>query len=88
MDTTGNADYDETYGTVEIDGRGRLTIPKQLRDELHLDSGTEFRVVRESGDLRLVRQLPELQTLTRDGEWGDEAFRDAGTGTFGGRNTQ
>ncbi|PSQ47351.1 AbrB/MazE/SpoVT family DNA-binding domain-containing protein, partial [Halobacteriales archaeon SW_6_65_15] len=37
------------------------------------------------GDIRLVRQLPELETLTRDDDWGDEAFRDAGEATFGGR---
>lgn len=27
----------------------------------------------------------ELETLTRDGEWGNEAFRDAGEATFGGQ---
>ncbi|WP_336001434.1 AbrB/MazE/SpoVT family DNA-binding domain-containing protein [Halorientalis halophila] len=75
----------ETYGTAELNHRGRLTIPKSLRDELQLDDGTTFEVVREGGDIRLVRQLPDLETLTRGGEWGDETFRDAGEGTFGGR---
>lgn len=78
----------EAYGEAEINDRGRLTIPKELRDELQLDGGTTFTVVREGGDIRLVRQLPELQTLSsgrsRD-EWGDEAFRDAGDATFGGQ---
>jgi hypothetical protein len=49
-----------------------------------LEGGTEFVVVREGGDIRLVRQLPALETLTRDEEWGEEAFRDAGEATFGG----
>lgn len=80
-----NSESDSEYGTAELNDRGRLTIPKELRDELQLEGGAEFKVVREGGDIRLVRQLPELETLTRDEEWGDEAFRDAGDATFGGR---
>ena len=72
------------YGTAELNDRGRLTIPKELRDDLQLEGGTEFVVVREGGDIRLIRQLPDLETLTRDEEWGEEAFRDAGEATFGG----
>jgi AbrB family looped-hinge helix DNA binding protein len=85
MASSDDDDGNDTYGTAEINDRGRLTIPKALREELHLDAGTEFEVVREGGDIRLVRRLPELETLTRDEEWGDEAFRDAGEATFGGR---
>jgi AbrB family looped-hinge helix DNA binding protein len=75
----------EQYGTAELSDRGRLTIPKALREDLQLDGGVEFTVVREGGDIRLVRKLPELETVTRGKEWGDEAFRDAGEATFGGR---
>ncbi|PSQ37247.1 AbrB/MazE/SpoVT family DNA-binding domain-containing protein [Halobacteriales archaeon QS_9_70_65] len=78
-----SADASE-YGTAELNDRGRLTIPKELREDLQLEGGTEFVVVREGGDIRLVRQLPALETLTRDEEWGEEAFRDAGEATFGG----
>lgn len=85
MSSTDNCESDEKYGTAELNDRGRLTIPKRLRDDLHLEDGVEFEVVREGGDIRLIRQLPELETLTRDGDWGDEAFRDAGEATFGGR---
>lgn len=87
MSTTDTDDGDE-YGEAELNARGRLTIPKELRDELHLEAGTTFTVVREGSDIRLVRQLPELETLSsgrsRD-EWGEDAFRDAGEATFGGR---
>jgi AbrB family looped-hinge helix DNA binding protein len=79
---------EQRYGEVEINDRGRLTIPKALRDDLHIEGGTTFTVVREDGDIRLIRQLPELQTLSAeksDDEWGDEAFRDAGEATFGGK---
>ena len=72
------------YGTAELNDRGRLTIPKELRKDLQLEGGTEFVVVREGGDIRLIRQLPALETLTRDEEWGEEAFRDAGEATFRG----
>lgn len=76
---------DEEYGTARLNHRGRLTIPKALRDDLNLEDGTEFRVVREGGDIRLVRELPDLEPVTRGEEWGAEAFRDAGEATFGGR---
>lgn len=86
MATTENGDdEEEAYGTASLNDRGRLTIPKELRDDLQLGEGDEFTVVREGGDIRLVRELPDLETLTRDEEWGSEAFRDAGDATFGGR---
>jgi len=87
MGVTDDETGDE-YGTAELNERGRLTIPKKLRDDLQLEDGTTFTVVREGTDIRLVRQLPELHTLTagksRD-EWGENTFRDAGDATFGGR---
>lgn len=78
----------EEYGEVEINDRGRLTIPKGLRDALHIEGGTTFTVIREGNEVRLVRQLPELRTVSsgksRD-DWDEDAFRDAGEATFGGR---
>ena len=82
MGTSDNYRDASEYGTAELNNRGRLTIPKELREDLQLEGGTEFVVVREGGDIRLVRQLPDLETLTRDEEWGGEAFRDAGEATF------
>jgi AbrB family looped-hinge helix DNA binding protein len=84
MDTSDGSGDASEYGTAELNDRGRLTIPKELREDLQLEGGTEFVVVREGGDIRLIRQLPALETLTRDEEWGEEAFRDAGEATFGG----
>jgi AbrB family looped-hinge helix DNA binding protein len=89
MSQTDGAPDEEEYGEAEINQRGRLTIPKALRDELHLDAGTTFKVVREGSDIRLVRQLPDLHTLSSgksQDDWEDaDAFRDAGDATFGGR---
>jgi AbrB family looped-hinge helix DNA binding protein len=77
------------YGEAEINHRGRLTIPKALRDEMHLEGGETFKVIRDGAEIRLVRQLPELTTLSSgksQDEWADaDAFRDAGDATFGGR---
>ena len=84
MGTTDESGEASEYGTAELNDRGRLTIPKELREDLQLEGGTEFAVVREGGDIRLMRQLPALETLTRDEEWGEEAFRDAGEATFRG----
>ncbi|SFS33290.1 looped-hinge helix DNA binding domain-containing protein, AbrB family [Halostagnicola kamekurae] len=75
---------EDEYGTAQLNHRGRLTIPKALRDDLNLEDGTEFHVIRDGGEIRLVRSLPDLETLTRGDEWGEEAFRDAGDATFGG----
>ena len=87
MSTSDDSDGEE-YGEAEINDRGRLTIPKALRDDLNIEGGTAFTVIHEANTIRLVRQLPELQTVSTDRsreEWDEEAFRDAGDATFGGR---
>lgn len=89
MSRTDSESEREEYGEAEINHRGRLTIPKALRDEMHLEAGERFKVIREGAEIRLVRQLPELETLSSGkskDEWAEtEAFRDAGDATFGGR---
>ena len=88
MGTTDDVANGDEYGEAEVNDRGRLTIPKELRDDLQIEGGTTFTVVREGPDIRLVRHLPELQTLSSGKsrrEWGEKAFRDAGEATFGGK---
>lgn len=78
---------EDAYGEVTVNDRGRLTIPKALREDLLIDADTTFRVVRDGTDVRLVRELPDLETLSTgksDDEWAGVAFRDAGEATFGG----
>lgn len=71
-------------GTVEIDDRGRITIPKELRDRLQLGPGDDLVVEIQDGEIRLAREDDGLRTVSTGGEW-EEAFFDAGEGTFGGR---
>ena len=87
MNTSDDTDGKE-YGEVKINDRGRLTIPKELRDNIGIESGTVFTVTRGGNTIRLVRQPPELQTVSTGRsreEWDDDAFRDAGRATFGGQ---
>jgi hypothetical protein len=47
---------------------------------MHLEVGETFRVIRDGSEIRLVRQFPELETLsagTSTEEWAAaDAFRD------------
>ena len=83
-DTDGGSGKEE-YGEATIDDRGRLTIPKALRDDLRIEGKTSVAVIRDGNEIRLVRQPLELETVSsgqsRD-EWSADAFRDAGEATF------
>ena len=69
-------------GTIELDDRGRITIPKELRDRLHIDPGDEVSVDLVAGEIRLRVDREGIDTADRDDEWGEEAFLDAGGATF------
>ena len=71
-------------GTTELDSRGRITIPKELRDRLHIEPGDEMSVDLVDGEIRLRVEREGLTTADRDDEWGEEAFLDAGEATFHG----
>ncbi len=70
--------------TLEVDERGRITIPKELRDRLQIRPGDEFRMEEDEGMLLLRRQRRPTQKARRGKRWGSEAFLDAGEATFGG----
>jgi len=71
--------------TVEVDGRGRITIPKRVRESLGVVSGDKFEVEVEGS--RIVLQTEEgggLETATSRKEDWEEHTLDAGESLFGG----
>ena len=70
--------------TVEVDDRGRITVPKELRERLGVFPGDEIEVEIDDGCLRLVPTHAGLVTAeSPKTEWGSEAFPDSGATTFG-----
>lgn len=86
MGTVTQAD-DESL-TVEVDDRGRITIPVALRDRLGIRPGDELAIGLEEGRLVVRPERSDLLTVTSGKhEWGPEAFPDSGKATFGGRSS-
>ena len=54
-------------GAVRISGRGRITIPKPLRDRLRLHGGAEVEVTPHNGGV-LVRRRDAAPPASRDGD--------------------
>lgn len=67
-----------------MDKRGRILIPSQDRERLHLKPEAEFELIEEKGMLILKPIIPKpLQVQSKKQDWGKEAFLDAGEATFG-----
>ena len=52
---------------VTIDSKGRLSIPKELREELRLDPGDVLFLEREGDTLRLAKAINPLATAVAEG---------------------
>ena len=77
---------DEETVTVEVDDRGRITIPVALRDRLGILPGDELAIELDEGRLVVRPEQADLLTVTSGkADWGKEAFPDSGEATFGGR---
>lgn len=71
--------------TVEVDDRGRITIPVALRDRLGILPGDELAIDLEEGQLVVQPEQADLETATSGKtDWGPEAFPGSGEATFGG----
>ena len=44
----------KTVGRIKVDSKGRISIPKSLRESLSLDHGSELEVYEEGGKMVLV----------------------------------
>ena len=71
--------------TLQVDDRGRITLPKEVRDQLGIESNDEI-PARLVGSVLEVNPKPtaNLQTATagRD-SWADTTPADAGESLFG-----
>jgi len=77
---------DEETVTVEVDDRGRITIPVALRDRLGIVPGDELAIELDEGRLVVRPEQADLLAATSGkADWGKEAFPDSGEATFGGR---
>lgn len=70
-------------GTIELDDRGRVTIPQEIRKRLRIEPGDSLEITIEDGDVRLRTVREGIAFARRDNEWGEEAFLDAGEAMFG-----
>ena len=52
---------------VTIDSKGRLSLPRKLREELGLDTGDVVFVEREGDTLRLAKALNPLEAAVAEG---------------------
>lgn len=68
---------------VNIDERGRVTIPKSIRDRHNFIPGEEFEILDENDQLILKILVPEQKTVKSSKSWGKNAFLKAGESTFG-----
>lgn len=76
----------EGLTSVEVDDRGRVTIPKPVRDRLGILPGDELTLEISGTGVRLVPDRTGLVTATSGrADWGPETFPDSGEATFGGR---
>ena len=68
---------------VSIDDRGRITIPKNIRDKHNYISGLEFEIIDKHDKIILKRLIPKQKTVKAPVEWGkDNTFFKAGQYTF------
>jgi AbrB family looped-hinge helix DNA binding protein len=68
---------------VTIDERGRVTIPKSIREKHNFIIGAEFEIVDENDKLILKLIVPKQKTVKSSEKWGKFTFLKAGESTFG-----
>ena len=70
--------------TVTVDDRGRVTLPKAVRERLHVNAGDDLTVAIEDGEIRLQSDRNPFEPITSNKtEWGTETFLNTGTAMVG-----
>lgn len=73
----------EKSDKIEMDDRGRITIPKSIRERLGIVPGDEFELGLEGSRIVLRTEHEGLETATaRRDDWDDQSL-DAGESLFG-----
>ncbi|MHA2250926.1 MAG: AbrB/MazE/SpoVT family DNA-binding domain-containing protein [Candidatus Kariarchaeaceae archaeon] len=51
-------------GTIKVEERGRILIPKEIRDKLGLKPGSELEIILEEGKIKILPKmiLSEIST--------------------------
>ena len=62
---------------VTVDDRGRVTLPKAVRERLHIDEGDDLTLAIEDGEIRLRSDRTPFEPIeSNKTEWGTGAFLD------------
>jgi len=68
---------------VTIDERGRVTIPKSIREKYNFIPGEEIEIIDENDKIILKLLIPKQKTVKHSGKWGKDTFLKTGESTFG-----
>ena len=68
---------------VKIDERGRIIIPKKIRDRRNFKIGEEFEIIDEDDKIILKIIVPKQETVKAKINWENNAFFKTGKTTFG-----
>ncbi len=44
-------------GTIKVEDRGRIIIPKEIRDKLGLKPGSELEIILEEGKIKILPKM-------------------------------
>ncbi|MDY7082418.1 MAG: AbrB/MazE/SpoVT family DNA-binding domain-containing protein [Halobacteria archaeon] len=73
----------DNHIVVEVDDRGRITIPKHVREKLGILSGDELELGIEDNELVLRSEHEGFVTASAEKEEWDDTNLDAGESLFG-----
>ena len=67
---------------VNLDDRGRITLPKSIRDKYGLHEGDELQLEELEGELKIKIKKKEFKRIKANIDWKGVGFFKAGESTF------